>query len=65
MADGKKKLMSFEMEPDLRKRAAIEAARRGVSLGALIRAALDAVVPADIRIVVGAEASSIRRSMKS
>ncbi len=65
MADVKKTLIATEVDLDLRARAKYEAARRGVSLSALIRDALEAVVPKDIRIVVGAEPLPSRRSMKS
>lgn len=64
MADVKKTMIATEVDLDLRARAQYEAARRGVSLSALIRDALDRVVPKDIRIVVGADPST-RRSMKS
>jgi len=66
MADRKTPIMiGAEVDRTTLDLTKIEACRRGLSVSAFLRQLLEENVPRDIRIVIGSEPSSTRRSMKS
>jgi len=57
-------MIGAEVGPDMFNLTKIEACRRGLSVSAFLRQLLEENVPRDIRIVIGPESSTTRRSMK-
>ena len=59
------KSVCVDMDRDLYGRSRILAAQRGLSLGALVREAVEEFVPKDIRVVIGDDTTAARTQRRA